>query len=342
MAAHTAGSGTARYAVERSRLGDQAIVVLRDRHDGRCVRIALRGAALLGFEVPFAGGLHDVADGYRDAVEVLKRPGSRFAIMAPFAGRIADALYTFDGATQDLDPGVVGSDRASRHGFVRDVEFAVATLDADDSAATVTLETAAIRPRPGYPHAIDLSVQFSLDQHGLTLEARMRNVGDRPAPCFFGWHPYFRLPGGGPVNDWQMRIPAQSLIRTGTDLIPLAGASAYVSLDDAPALDFRQCRRIGDSILDQGYSSLEADDDGRIRTHLRDASGEFALAVWQERGVMHAFTADTLTRDARHAMALEPMECMADAFNRPECAAAIRLEPGAERYFRCGVEVRCA
>jgi aldose 1-epimerase len=33
------------------------------------------------------------------------------------------------------------------------------------------------------------------------------------------------------------------------------------------------------------------------------------------------------------------MECMADAFNRPECAAAIRLEPGAERRFRCGVEV---
>jgi aldose 1-epimerase len=30
---------------------------------------------------------------------------------------------------------------------------------------------------------------------------------------------------------------------------------------------------------------------------------------------------------------------MADAFNRPECAATIRLEPGAERRFRCGVQV---
>ena len=80
--------------------------------------------------------------------------------------------------------------------------------------------------------------------------------------------------------------------------------------------------------------------DGRIRTHLRDPSSGLSLAVWQERGVMHAFTADTVSRDARRAIALEPMECMADAFNRPECAEAIRLLPGAERSFRCGVEVR--
>jgi aldose 1-epimerase len=55
---------------------------------------------------------------------------------------------------------------------------------------------------------------------------------------------------------------------------------------------------------------------------------------------MHAFTADTASRDVRRAIALEPMECMADAFNRPECAQAIRLLPSTERRFRCGVEVQ--
>jgi len=116
--------------------------------------------------------------------------------------------------------------------------------------------------------------------------------------------------------------------------VPLGGG-----LHDLAALDFRQPRRVGDSILDQSYASLAADPDGRIRTHLRDPASGLGLAVWQERGVMHAFTADTLSRDARRAIALEPMECMADAFNRPECADAIRLEAGAERRFRCGVEV---
>jgi aldose 1-epimerase len=32
------------------------------------------------------------------------------------------------------------------------------------------------------------------------------------------------------------------------------------------------------------------------------------------------------------------MECMANAFNRAECADALRLDPGAERVYRCGVE----
>ena len=330
-----------RYTAEPAALGAQAIVLLTDQSDGRRLRIACHGAALLSFEVPTAAGVRDLADGYRDAAEIAARPGSRFAIMVPFGGRIADARYAFDGQSQDLQPGVAGAGRASRHGFVRDAAFAVAALGADDQRAQVTLSSAAIRPQPGYPHAIDLSVSYTLDAHGLTLEARMRNVGASAAPCFFGWHPYFRLADAA-VDGWQLQIPAQTLIRTDAELIALPGATAYVPLDDAPALDFRIPRRIGVSVLDHEYTDLQAEADGRIRTRLRDPASGLAIAVWQERGVMHAFTADTVSRDRRRAVALEPMECMADAFNRAEWAAAIRLLPGAERSFRCGVEVEPA
>ena len=333
----------ARYTVERASLGAQEIVVLTDHAADRQLRVARHGAALLSFEVAVAGVRHDVAAGYRDAAEVVSRPGSRFAIMAPFAGRIADARYTFDGHVQDLQPGVVGAQRASRHGFVRDTDFDIASMLADDSGARVTLTTSAIRPQPGYPHAIDLGVTFTLNAGGLTLEALMRNVGDNAAPCFFGWHPYFRLTDSAPtdrmVDGWELQIPARTLIRTDAELIALPGVAAYVALDDAPALDFREPRLIGGSILDQGYTDLQADADGLIRTRLRDPLSGLGIAVWQEHGVMHAFTADTVSRDVRRAVALEPMECMANAFNRADCADAIRLEPGAERHFRCGVEI---
>lgn len=328
-----------RFSVIRDRIGTEPTVVLRDAGSGREAGIACRGAALLRLVTRDAAGvLHDVASGYRSAEEVVRRPGSRFAVMAPFAGRIADARYAFDGVAQDLAPGVEGAQRGVRHGFVRDAEFSVAELDADAHAARVTLVTAAIRPRPGYPFAIDLGVTFTLDAAGLTLEAAMRNVGDRAAPCFFGWHPYFKV-GDGAVDGWELTVPAQSLVRTGADLIALAGQQAYVALDDAPALDFRQGRRIGASILDQGYLHLDSDGDGRIRTRLRDPSTGRGVALWQERGLVHVFTADTVARDVRRAVAIEPMECMADAFNRPEWAAAVRLEAGAERRFRCGVEI---
>ena len=327
-----------RYTAECTALDGQDVVQLTDPSGGRRIRIARHGAALLSFEVAVDGVMHDLADGYHDAAEIVSRPSSRFAIMVPFAGRIADARYTFDGHAQDLQPGIVGAERASRHGFVRGVDFEITSLSADDKGARVILSTAAIRPQPGYPHAIDLDVTFTLDAGGLMLEARMRNVGDSVAPCFFGWHPYFRL-AASTVDGWQLQIPAQTLIRTDADLIALPGAAAFVALDDAPALDFREPRLLGDSILDQGYTDLETDADGRIRTHLRNPASGLGIAVWQEHGVMHAFTADTISRDVRRSIALEPMECMANAFNRPECAEAIRLEPGAERSFRCGVEV---
>jgi aldose 1-epimerase len=323
------------YRAERSSIADQPIVVLED-DAGRRVRIACHGAALIGFEVPRAGRSFDIAAGYRDAAEIVARPGSRFAIMAPFAGRIADARYCFDGAEYDLQPAAAPGKRESRHGFVRDADFAIAELVAQAASARATLRTS-IRSQPGYPFLIDLSVTFTVDAAGLALAARMRNLGDSPAPCFFGWHPYLRV-GDGFADEWLLEVPARALIRTGADLIALEGDAAYVSLSDDPALDLRRARLIGGSILDQGYCDLLADTDGRIRTRLTDPKTGFGISVRQERGVMHVFTGDTLQRDARRAVALEPMECMANAFNRAEWRDEIRLEPGAERVYRCAIE----
>jgi aldose 1-epimerase len=128
-------------------------------------------------------------------------------------------------------------------------------------------------------------------------------------------------------------------VRTNADYIPLPGSAAYQSLDEAPDMDFRKPRRIGALELNHAYADLHLDADGRARTRLRDPASGMALAVWQESGVMLVFSADTVNRDKRRALALEPMESMADAFNRDDCAAAIRLEPGTERHYRCGVEM---
>lgn len=325
----------ARFTVERAMLGDQPIVVLAG-DSGQRARIACHGAALLSLEVPRADGVFDIAWGYHDAAGIKARAGSHFAILAPFGGRVADARYVFDGHAHDLQPGVLGDRREFRHGFVRDADFCIVELVADPASARATLATSAIRPRPGYPFSIDLAVTFTLGADGLDLEARMRNVGDRAAPCFFGWHAYLRV-GEGVADDWTLQVPARTLIRTDARLIALPGEHAYVALDDTPALDFRQARRVGNTVLDVGYTDLAHAHDGRIHTRLANPANGFSLDVWQERGVLHAFTGDTLGAGARSAVALEPMECMADAFNRPECADAIRLEPGAERAYRCGV-----
>lgn len=329
------------FSIELEQLGSHEVFVLRDVERGRCARVARRGAALIGLEQAMDEGVRQLADGYRDSAELESRPSSRFAIMAPFANRIADARYTFDGRSYDLQPGVEGAQRAARHGFVRGVDFDVAVQHVDEAGAHVTFATSVIRPGKfeGYPFAIDVLVTYTLDAYGLTLQASLRNVGETAAPCFFGWHPYFRV-GDGDINAWELQIPAATLVRTDADYIPLPGVQAYQPLDEAPReLDFRRAKPIGATEINHGYANLSKDADGRARTTLRDPLGGMRIHVWQESGVMLAFTADTVTRDVRRAVALEPMESMSDAFNRDDCANAIRLEPGAERLFRCGVEI---
>jgi aldose 1-epimerase len=332
------------FSVENQRLGSQDIVILRDAARKRSVRLARHGAALISLEQSVGDVVHALVDGYRDAAEIESRPSSRFAIMVPFANRVDDARYTFDGQTYDLQPGVTGAERAARHGFVRGVDFDIAASRADEDSATVTFTTSVIRPGKfaGYPFAIDLAVTFTLDASGITLLARMHNVGDNAAPCFFGWHPYLRIGAGG-IDTWELEIPATTLVRMNADYIPLPGDQAYQPLDDASrALDFRHAKPIGTTQINHAYTGLVYGADGRARTRLRNPANGMSVSVWQEKGVMLAFTADTVTRDVRQSVALEPMESMSNAFNRPDCAQAIRLEPGAMREFRCGVEIDVA
>ena len=329
------------FEVGHAWLGAHDVAVLGDRARARCVRIARRGATVLGIEVTHAGARRDLADGYRDAFELERRPGSRFAVMAPFANRIADARYVFDGISHDLQAGVMGGDRAARHGLVRDVDFNLAQLAADETAAQALFTTAAMRPGvyPGYPFAVDLAVRYTLDAHGLAVDATLRNVGDTAAPCFFGWHPYFRV-GDTPLDTWELQLPAATLICTDANYLPLPGVAAREPMDRAPEWDFRRAQPIGRRELNHAYADLVGDADGRMRTRLRDPASGLGLAVWQESGVLLAFSADTVSRDARRSLALEPMQSWSNAFNRSDCAQTIRLAPGAERHFRCGVEIQ--
>ena len=52
-------------------------------------------------------------------------------------------------------------------------------------------------------------------------------------------------------------------------------------------------------------------------------------------GVVYALP---VPADARRALAIEPVETMTDAFNRADCAAALRLAPGQSRCFAFGAE----
>ena len=298
------------------------------------LEIALRGATPLRWLVDLPSGTTDVLDGYRDAGELYAQDGVRNGVMAPFCNRVADAKYVFDGIEHDLLPGEV--DRTIYHGLVRSLPFTLDEVCEEDDGARVTFRCDALSAglRPGYPFAIEVEVSYHLRVGSLQLEITGRNAGKGAAPFAAGWHPYFRLPGASTVDQLHLTLSSSVEIRTDADLIPHPGAAAYRALAAAPV----RFEPIGDATLDRCYADLRSDRTPR-RAVLHDPATGVELAVWADRGLVHVFSGDTLARDRRASVAIEPVEVMTDAFNRPECAAAIRLEPGERRTFRCGVEI---
>ncbi|MFE2416348.1 aldose 1-epimerase [Streptomyces hokutonensis] len=338
------GGGGARgatadtFRIAEGRLGDEPTVTVSAPDGAVRVVLALRGATLLSWRVASgtAGQLTELTDGYRDEAELLSQDGVRAGLLAPFPNRVADGRYHHGGRDHDLLPGRVG-DRTVYHGFAREAPFRLVAATMTPDSARLLMRSTTIRPGryPGYPFALDLDVEYTVGRRDLGIEITATNVGETTAPYAAGWHPYFTL--SSPIDDLVLQIPAHTLICTDASLIPLSGKEAFLSLDHRPDMDFRTPKGLGDAVIDACFADLAPGPGGRSETVLSDPGTGAELRVWQDGGFMHVFTGDTLARDRRGSIALEPVEVPTDAFNRPELAAALSLEPGRRREFRFGV-----
>jgi aldose 1-epimerase len=329
-----------RYTSRNEYLGSQPVLVLENLVTGTMVRIAKRGATLLSYKIFDHRDMIDIADGYRDESELLAFTGSRFAIMFPFANRIGDAEYIFNGSKYNLVQSANREERSIRHGFVRDADFEILSVQQNISNISATFACKNIHPElfHGYPFSVGIRVTYTLHDLGLDLEIEMHNHGDQSAPCFAGWHPYFKLDDSG-IDHCILRFPANNRIVCDDFRIPLMGSNAYARVDLDPTFDFRNTKDISKTVLDVAYANLKPDVDGLIRTRIEDPTGRRALNVWQQSGVMMVFTGDNLEHGVRRSIALEPMEALPNAFNRADSCKSITLLSGATRIFRCGVEV---
>jgi aldose 1-epimerase len=329
------------WSIEPFSWGDEPCIAMSGH--GGTVRavVALRGATLLSWQVHRDGTTLELTDGYRDPTELREQSGVRNGVMAPFPNRIADGRYLFTSQEHDLLPGVEG-DRTVYHGFARTLSFIPDSATTADAGVQLVLRSSEIRPGrfDGYPFALDLAVTYTLTQDEITLQVEATNTGDATAPYAAGWHPYFQLRNGTEdIDNLEIRIPARTLVRTDDALIPTPGPGCRLDLDDLPEMDFRDGGPIGSRVIDACYADLHFGPDGRALTALRDPTSGRELRIWQENGFLHIFTGDTLPRDRRRSIAIEPVEAMTNAFNRDECLSPIALAPGRTRRFRCGASI---
>jgi len=248
------------------------------------------------------------------------RPAFRGATLAPWPNRVVDGRYTFEGVEQQL-PLTEPERGHALHGLAAWLDFTPVDRGSDSVTFAATIEAQA-----GYPHRVEVSVAFSLDEGGLRTVVTASNTGPTAAPWGTGPHPYL-VAGEGRVDDWTLTLPADSVLTVDAErLIPSDLASVETEGDGV--FDFRTPRVIGDTFIDHAFTGLARDADGTTTVALRTADGSGVEMVWDDACPwVQIHTADQpVPARNRLGLAVEPMTCPPDAFNSR--TDLIVLQPG--------------
>ena len=237
------------------------------------------------------------------------RPAFRGATLVPWPNRIVDGSYTFDGVQQQVALTEPARGNAL-HGLGGWLDYRVVDRGDDFVELATTIQA-----QQGYPHRLDITVLFRLDDEGLTTVVSARNTGGNAAPFGTGPHPYL-VAGDGTVDDWTLTLPASSVLTVTADrLAPVALAD--VSTEQAGAFDFRAPRAIADVFIDHAFTGLQRDADGVASVELRADDGHGVAMRWDAACPwVQIHTADQPDPAiSRLGLAVEPMTCPPDAFN---------------------------
>jgi aldose 1-epimerase len=244
-------------------------------------------------------------------------------MLAPWPGRVRNAVYDFDGEHFEL----AINDRkagAAIHGWVRWFTWQLQEQAAD--RVTLGCRVLAL---PGYPFPLEFEQTYAWQTYGLEIVTTVTNIGARTAPFGWGVHPYF-MAGPPRIDDCLLQIDAGKYFGSNDDLSPVLPALPV----DGTEFDFRKPRAIGRAHLDVTLTDLARDDEGKVVANLRAPDGGVSVTCKYDEPINYVqlYTGDTLGEHQREGVAIEPYTCAPDAFNNG--LGLIRLAPAASVRVR--------
>ncbi|MCG5217440.1 aldose 1-epimerase family protein [Streptosporangium sp. KLBMP 9127] len=276
----------------------------------------LRNGAMLAEFTERAAALRTLRHGERELVASWPAGGPipyySGTLLAPWPNRVGGAGYTFGGRSLRLP--VNEQDRGNAlHGLVAETHW-----EAVEQAPASVRFAHTLLPSAGYPFTLSLEVLYTLTADGLTTTLTAQNTGDQAAPYGCGPHPWL-LAGDGPVEEWELRVPASKVLLVDDRLLPRSLADVA-----GTPYDFRLPRATGETAVDHAFTAIEADDDGLARVRLSGPAGGVEMR-W-DPVAMPWVQVCTGTGLGHAGIAVEPMTCPPDAFNSG--TDLVVLEPG--------------
>ncbi|MFL1013345.1 aldose 1-epimerase [Flavisericum labens] len=112
------------------------------------------------------------------------------SILFPFANRIADGKYDFDGNTYFLNINQQKENNAL-HGLVYNKTFQLVAKKTIKDEAAVFLRYEEKEYVHGFPYTYRIDLKYTLTNRSLDLSVSVKNTDFKTFPFTIGWHPYF-------------------------------------------------------------------------------------------------------------------------------------------------------
>ncbi len=258
------------------------------------------------------------------------RPAFRGAILAPWPNRVINGRYTDGGQVQQL--GLTEPERGhALHGLLVWHDF----TDEEIAPDRIVL-VARLPAQQGYPHPLQVRVEYRLDDDGLSTTVTGTNLGRSVAPWGTGPHPYL-VAGAGRVDQWFLELPAQTVLKVTPDRLIPDGLADVIDLEGG-RFDFRTERSLSGAEIDHAFTDMSRDADGRATVRVVDQIGKgVAMICDSSCPWIQIHTADRPEPELnRIGLAVEPMTCAPDAFNSR--AGLVRLPPGGSHSARWRIQ----
>lgn len=281
--------------------------------------------------VELGGGLRDLRRGERPILDGYPAgemcDGARGQLLVPWPNRIAKGRYSFLGEDLQL-PLTEPDNNTAIHGLLRWVNFRLIERREDSVRLGYRL-----LPQSGWPFALDFAVEYIVTPAGLTTRMTATNIGDRPCPYGAGTHPYLH-PGADSVDACELELPADVYFEVDDHKIP-TGRSPVAGT----GFDFRTPRPLAGVELDNAFTGLRRDADGRARVRFSTPAGRLAVWLDEQFDYVEVFTGDSLPDPSRRrtGLGVEPMTCAPDAYHNGD--GLVRLAPGETHVASWGIEL---
>ncbi len=228
------------FATETDNRASRATILLKDLSSGTYASIIPGcGAILTSFNILLRGQLLNVIDGFtgpEDFEKNVTAGGFKSCKLSPFACRIKDSVYTFNGAHYVADKFLLG--RNALHGLIYDAPFSILEQGADENSASLVLQYAYQAEEKGYPFKYDCVVSYQLKKNNeLLISTSIQNRDTVNIPVQDGWHPYFTL--GKPIDELELTLRSIEQVDFDAEIIPTGEMIPFRDFYDGEKLGSR-------------------------------------------------------------------------------------------------------